>query len=357
MTSRLVSAIIPTYNRGDLICRAVDSVLGQTYPEVEAVVVDDGSTDDTSAVMARYAGDSRVRYIKVENGGVSRARNIALAAARGAYLAFLDSDDYWLPWKIELQVKCLERVPEAGMIWTDYMAVSEQGEIVQHRYLRQAYTTYATLEEEGLALFGPPKRLTPQELDIPGVSEAVNLYSGDIFSQMVLGNVVHTPTTLVRRERLERVKGFREDLLVTGEDYDFHLRTCREGPVAFADVESIGYTVGRADRLTAPALAAQLAQNAIRTIEPVLKDSAAQIKLPRGAVARMLGETYAWAASKLLESGRVSEARSHAWRSIRIHPYRREAYVIFAASLVPRPLQGAFRSVYRRLKGLAAGRT
>lgn len=92
-----VSAIIPTYNYGQFVCDAVDSVLAQTYPDVECVVVDDGSTDDTVERLARY-GD-RIRIISQENRGLSGARNRGIAEATGDYLAFLDADDRWSPNK------------------------------------------------------------------------------------------------------------------------------------------------------------------------------------------------------------------------------------------------------------------
>jgi glycosyltransferase involved in cell wall biosynthesis len=352
----LVSAVIPTYNRADLICRAVDSVLQQSYADVEAVVVDDGSKDATEEVVAaRYGADPRVRYLRVPNGGVSRARNIGIAQSRGDYVAFLDSDDYWLPWKIELQVKCLARVPEAGMIWTNMTAVAEDGSVVKPAYLRQMYTAYQRLSREGVSLFGLPIRITAAELSIAAFSRDIDLFCGDIFSQMILGNLVHTSATLLRRERLEKVVGFREDLRITGEDYDFHLRTCREGPVAFVDVESIGYTIGRSDQLTSPHLSAQIAENALRTLHSALADNSRQIRLPQGAVSRMLSDTHGWAASALIEEGRHRDAWIHAWKSWLARPLQTSAYSTgLRALLPPRGLQ-AMRRIYRGIKSTVRG--
>ena len=90
-----VSVVIPTYNRGNLIGQAIDSVLAQSYSDFEIIVSDDGSTDDTAARVARY-GD-RVRYVRTANGGVAHARNVGTREARGDYLAYLDSDDRYYP--------------------------------------------------------------------------------------------------------------------------------------------------------------------------------------------------------------------------------------------------------------------
>ncbi len=105
MDTPKVSVIIPTYNRAKLVCRSIDSILAQTYRNIELIVVDDGSTDDTLAVLSKY-GD-QIKVIEQANGGVSKARNVGLKAATGDYIGFLDSDDYYLPTKIEEQVSYL----------------------------------------------------------------------------------------------------------------------------------------------------------------------------------------------------------------------------------------------------------
>ena len=105
MSKKLVSVVIPTYNRGMLIERSVRSVLDQSYPNLELIVADDGSTDNTEAVV-RGIGDERLRYIKIEkNGGACAARNRGIAAARGEFIAFQDSDDLWDPNKLEEQTR------------------------------------------------------------------------------------------------------------------------------------------------------------------------------------------------------------------------------------------------------------
>ena len=106
-TDLRVSAIIPTYNRAALVTEAVDSVLAQTYQNVEVIVVDDGSTDGTQERLAQY-GD-KIRVIYQQNAGPSAARNLGIASATGSLIAFLDSDDLWLPTKLERQVTLLEQ--------------------------------------------------------------------------------------------------------------------------------------------------------------------------------------------------------------------------------------------------------
>lgn len=106
----IISAVIPTYNSEACVSRAIDSVLAQTLPAEEILVVDDGSADQTAEAIRRYGG--RVRYIHQENAGASVARNRGIQAARGEWIAFLDADDQWLPDRLRLQVRLLERHPD-----------------------------------------------------------------------------------------------------------------------------------------------------------------------------------------------------------------------------------------------------
>ncbi len=110
----LVSVVIPTYNRARVVERALKTAFDQTYRNMEIIVVDDGSTDDTEAALAPYK--ERIRYYYQKNGGASAARNRAIQESRGKYIAFLDSDDEWLPAKIEKQVALLEARPDLSFV-------------------------------------------------------------------------------------------------------------------------------------------------------------------------------------------------------------------------------------------------
>ena len=117
----LVSVVIPTFNRCELVLEAIDSVLAQTYPSLEVLVIDDGSTDGTGeAVAARYAREPRVRYTWQTNAERSTARNAGIEQARGEFVAFLDSDDCWLPKKLEKQLAVLAADPSLDLVHTDF---------------------------------------------------------------------------------------------------------------------------------------------------------------------------------------------------------------------------------------------
>jgi glycosyltransferase involved in cell wall biosynthesis len=121
----LVTALINTYNYGRYLPLAINSVLNQTYPHIEIIVVDDGSTDHTADILAQYA--SRVRAIRTENGGQGHAFNIGIAAARGDLLMLLDADDMWLPDKVDRMVEFAGSRPNAGMLYHRYQNIDTSG--------------------------------------------------------------------------------------------------------------------------------------------------------------------------------------------------------------------------------------
>src|SRR6267378_7149928 len=127
-----VSVIIPTYNRASLIGAAIQSVLDQTFKSVEIVVVDDGSTDETQRALEPYAG--KIVSLVTENKGPAHARNVGMKTASGKYIAFLDSDDMYLPHKLELEVEFMEKHPDIGMVSTN-MSAMRGGKIVEEYHL------------------------------------------------------------------------------------------------------------------------------------------------------------------------------------------------------------------------------
>ncbi|HEY5957340.1 MAG TPA: glycosyltransferase family A protein, partial [Polyangiaceae bacterium] len=122
-----VTAVIPTYNRREYVQEAIDSIIAQTFRDYEIIVVDDGSTDGTrEALPARYG--ERIRYLWQTNQGESAARNHALSLAMGQYIAFLDSDDLWLPDKLTKQVALLEQRQDIGAAFCQAWIINEHGQ-------------------------------------------------------------------------------------------------------------------------------------------------------------------------------------------------------------------------------------
>src|SRR3989344_9239918 len=127
-----VSVIIPIFNGERYADKAIESVLAQTLPASQIIVVDDGSWDETPAVLERYRG--KIKIVRVKNRGVSNARNIGISLARGRYVAFLDHDDVWFKNKLEKQIAALQKYPEIGFISSNYFVRYERfnNRLVRH---------------------------------------------------------------------------------------------------------------------------------------------------------------------------------------------------------------------------------
>lgn len=180
-----VSVVIPTYQRSDLVCQAIDSVLGQTYRDFEIIIVIDGSTDDTVVRLATYG--EKITVIEQPNLGVAVARNTGIRLAHGRYLAFLDDDDIWMPAKLERQISILEARSDIGLVFADLLIVNESG----------------------------------KPLSIPGQAPLTPPLLSEI--TLFFNNYVPMPTVVVRRDCLELVGGFDQSV-VPCEDYDLWLR-------------------------------------------------------------------------------------------------------------------------------------
>ena len=327
----LVSVVIPTFNRAYILGRAIESVLAQSYRPVEIIVADDGSTDGTRQLVERYGPP--VRYFFQENAGVSAARNLGLSHVRGEFIALLDSDDRWLPWKLEAQVRLIESFAELGMVWTDMAAVNEAGQMLHEAFLRKFYGAFDQVRTE--EIFEQSGRLADFWPAAPAEHAGRRFFAGDIFSPMILGNLVHTSTVLLRRERLRAVGGFDLSLKKAGEDYDFHLRTCRCGPVGFLDVSSIEYRIEAVDQLTAPPLLVHLARNNLRTVVRALESDRELISLSDSSIRRRLADCHEWLGREELRFGEPSRARTHLWQSLRLRPNQPRIAVLWLLSLLP----------------------
>lgn len=187
----MISVIVPTYNQSRYLPRAIESVWIQGIEDIEIVVVDDGSTDDTDAVLAGMLKDSRLRCFRQPNQGPAAARNRGIRESRGELIAFLDSDDFWAPGKLKAQLGALERTGN-----------------------RFSYCGFQMIDDRGAAL-------------------GHRLARGDDFefSQLIWGNRCGTPTVLVQRSLLDECGPFDESLR-TGEDWDLWLRFSAKGPGA-----------------------------------------------------------------------------------------------------------------------------
>ncbi|NQU76626.1 MAG: glycosyltransferase family 2 protein [Planctomycetes bacterium] len=202
-----ISVIIPTFNRANLLRRALASVRSQTRAADEVIVVDDGSTDRTEAVVAEFA-DLPIRYKRQENAGPASARNRGFAMASRRYVALLDSDDEWLPTKLARQQQVLDAHPDVGLCFCD-----------------AGWTLNGQVEGQAMN-WGPRRRSFGSALGIrPGWSGRI-CGSKYRFAHYQIGIIANPSTVLARAEVFEQAGGFRIDLKVA-EDYEMWLRASR----------------------------------------------------------------------------------------------------------------------------------
>ncbi|HLK88726.1 MAG TPA: glycosyltransferase family 2 protein [Polyangia bacterium] len=238
-----VSIVLPTFNRADVIGRAIDSVRRQSFQDWELLIVDDGSTDGTAALLEGL--DPRLVIIRQENAGVYSARNNGLLHARGRFITFLDSDDAWAPHYLELSAAFLAHHPEAAFVTTEFWEDWGQGPAVKHDLyeVRQKYPRQA--KAIGSTLFSLPPDETDDYLRLytwrapvgdwgraalaqAGLDSAY-VYRGHIFAHMRFGYLNWLPTTMLTRAALDAVGPFATNTR-SAADYGFLGRLARAFP-------------------------------------------------------------------------------------------------------------------------------
>ncbi|MBT8339279.1 MAG: glycosyltransferase family 2 protein [Desulfatitalea sp.] len=261
-----VSVVLPTYNRATMVTRAIDSVLEQSYPHFELIVVDDGSTDSTAERLRGYG--ARITVITTENNGVSAARNHGILASRGEWLALIDSDDTWLPEKLATQVAYFMAHPQ--------MMICQTEEI----WIRNG------------------QRVNPKQRH--------QKQAGMIFEKSLPLCLVSPSAVMIQRHLLEEV-GLFDETLPACEDYDLWLRITWQYPVGLIDTPLIIKHGGHADQLSCmPELDKYRIAAILKVLgQPLLTQP------QRGAALDMLRHKCRIYAQGCLKRGKASEARRY----------------------------------------------
>lgn len=206
----MISIIIPTFNRGPFLARAIRSVREQTFQDWELIVVDDGSEDESQAIVEEFQ-DHRIRYLYQKQRGVSAARNAGIDLSRFPWICFLDSDDHWQPAKLHRQMEELERRPRYRIIYTDEI------------WIRNG------------------KRVNPRKIH--------RKYSGWIYHRCLPLCIISPSSVLLHRTILDQEGFFDEDFPVC-EDYEMWLRISSRHPIFFLEEPLIVKVGGHSDQLS-----------------------------------------------------------------------------------------------------------
>lgn len=200
----LVSVVIATYNMGQYLGLAINSILEQTWKNLEIIVVDDGSKDHTPEMMQQYAGDVRVNYIRNENQGQPKAKNCGIRNCKGDFIAFCDADDMWEPNKLEVQMPLFAN-PKVGVVYSEVSNIDEHNQ----RYIK--------------------------------VANEVR-HSGIITNQMLIENFVPFGTSVIRRTCVEK-NGIFDEQFRMGIDWDLWLRYSLDWEFAYTPERTYIYRV------------------------------------------------------------------------------------------------------------------
>ena len=272
----LVSVIIPTHNRSQTLPEAVQSVLAQTYGHLELIVVDDGSTDETEAALARFTRDSRFRYLQQENAGSAAARNSGVATARGELVAFLDSDDRWYAHKLERQVPLFGN-PGVALVFSQRDWMDDEGNPIPTR--------------------------------------SVDRYRGTrLYTKLLEENFVPTSTVVVRRNAIRRAGGFDEQLRQS-QDYSLWLQMSLYYEFDFVD-ESLAIHRKWDGQITCDKLRAS--EYALQVTDEFCRRNRSLVSA--GQQRRSLARHYARRGRALARLGRRTNATRDFMRSLWLHP-------------------------------------
>jgi glycosyltransferase involved in cell wall biosynthesis len=306
----LVSVLIPSYNSAHLIGETLESVFAQSWPRLEVIVVDDGSKDDTQAAVAPWR--DRIVFIRQQNQGLAAARNTGMRHARGELLAWLDSDDLWNRDKIALQVAVLQKTG-CVLVASDFSAFDEEG-IFDPSHLRGYYSILDSTPGGLAGLFDREEMLPTRDLAHVGadIPDAVRVYSGDLYRNLIFGNCLHPPTVMFTREAAAGA-GFLDADFRKDCDYEYLLRLSRQGRTAFIDLPLIRYRYS-ANQMSSDTYLAEIAISCVLVMESLRRRDPLLLASP--AFRRRLARAHLTAAHALADTRRGSSV-GHLLSSLR----------------------------------------
>jgi len=308
MAKPTVSVIVPTFNRESILPRALDSIVAQTFPDWEIVLVDDGSTDGTASLAARYAdrlGD-RFRFQQEVHRGPCHARNRGIEAACGEFIAFLDSDDEFAPAKLERQLALFHERPELGLVYSDYSCIDLQG------------SHFPSVFDS--------KCRSARDVSATQVGPGQFACDADVLDVLLRQYFIATITGLVRRDVLGTRIRFLDDPAYA-EEWLFYAEIVRACPVGFVD-ESLSvhhFTAGSVSRTSSHENTVRL----IRTLHEMRRRLTSLTATQDATLRQHLSAAHGQLAYDAQRAGAHAASAKHMLRAFRFTP--RSTWLIEAA--------------------------
>ena len=334
-----VSVVVPSYNRASCLEATVNSILGQTVPPTEIIIVDDGSIDDTAAVCSRFP--EPVRYVYRPNGGTAAAKNTGMREARGELIAFLDADDLWDPIKLETQIALHAAHPEIGWSLTNHLTTDGESRLLPgpQGFVRD----FPAFTETGLdpdAFFA--RFMQRSELLAGNRSHIV--YTGDVFELLFDGNVAFPSCVMLHRRMMSQAGLFDETFRYASDTEYFH-RLAAMGQLGIVMTPLFFWRRGQANTNVSSGNMTEIVQNALKSLDRAAAlrgdlSPAAEVRYRDGRRRLLVRLAYI----QLSNLDRLAARRTlrQAWAAgARISP---KALGIYGASLLP---GAALRGLHR----------
>lgn len=260
-----VSMVLPAWNSAGTVGAAVESCLAQTYGDVEVVVVDDESTDDTRRVLEGFGG--RIRLVARPNGGVAAARNTGVLASTGEFIAWMDHDDLCEPERVALGMAVMRARPDVAVVCSDFSAFRSPDVEIERSHCASYYSVIGRLG--GMAAILPGSATLPAAA-APG-GGPVRYRWGEAYEKLLEGNFVHPPTSLFRRRDFDRAGPVDERLRYASE-YEHFVRMARLGRVAFIERPLLRYRRAETQLSSYTTAAGRIERETVYVMEKVRRE-------------------------------------------------------------------------------------
>ncbi len=340
----LVSVVIASYNAARTLPAALESVLAQSYTNLEVILVDDGSTDDTPALVARQF--PQVSCIRKTNGGLPTARNCGCLAAKGEFVALMDADDICHPDRISVQVAFMLARPDILLCSSEFSAFNADGPVGE-AYARDYYSQIAETPGGIKTLFGEQAILDLREAEVllHSADDLLPLYVGSCYESLAHGNFIHPPTILFRREVLKHCGWFDESIRNMC-DWDWLVRVARFGKFGYVDYPLLNYRLSES-QLSGTGNSLQASLDILSIRENIVRNTP-ELRSRCGDVLQIaIGMSALAAADIWIDADKVTSLQLLA-KALRNSAFGVTWCKILAKLLLPRYVLSHFRTVRRR---------
>jgi glycosyltransferase involved in cell wall biosynthesis len=290
-----VTVVMPVYNGSRYLSESIESVLAQTFHDYEIVCVDDGSTDDSVALLGAYG--QRIRVVRQENAGQSAARNAGVRLARGEYIAFLDQDDVWYPSKLQNQVAVLQAQPDVVLVHCNFDRIDERGQML----------------ERGA-----------------GISERMSALASSM-GQLIGEALIFPSAMMIRKDAYERIGGFHH-ALQGFEDFDLMARLTQQGRFVMVEERGMAYRMhGSGFTRTGGIHVIRSRETFLRRMQELYRGH----RTKQAIVTNMLADCYSDWGIHDVRSGNRQEGRIKLVQSLRCNPLKFRTYSRLLRAFLP----------------------